>query len=288
MLDAKKILDQFLGAGAAAGSGSRPGGGGGGLADVVGGALSRLGGGSGAPGVPAPRQDAPAPAQGGGDLRSQIEGLAKGNLGGVAGGAIAGTLASILMGSGKKSLPISNSALKLGGLAILGGLAYKAWQNYQEKQAPPAPQPQAGPVQIAPPPQQTAFSPDTPDDEQNLGQLLVRVMIAAARADGRIDGAEIARIREAIRSAGGDVDEQAFLIENLGRADDLDAIAAEARGPELRSELWLAARLTIEPDTAAEQAFLKTFAQKLGLDSGLVAHLDATAAQAKQSGVAAA
>ena len=48
MLDAKKILDQFLGAGSAAGSGSRPSGGGG-LADVVGGALSRMGG----PGAPA-------------------------------------------------------------------------------------------------------------------------------------------------------------------------------------------------------------------------------------------
>ncbi len=284
MLDAKKILDQFLGAGSSVNPGQRPGGGGG-LADMVGGALSRMGG----PGAPAPQPGAGRPApQGGGDLRSQIEGLAKGNLGGVAGGAIAGTLASILMGKGKKSLPISDGALKLGGLAILGGLAYKAWQNYQEKQAAPAPQPQAGPVQIAPPPQQTDFAPHNPADEQHFGQLLVRSMIAAARSDGRIDGAEIAKIREAIKAAGGDGDEQTFLIDNLGRADDLDAIAAEARGPELSSEVWLAARLTIEPDTPAEQAFLRSFAQKLGLDAGLVAHLEATAAQAKQSGVAAA
>lgn len=286
MLDAKKILDQFLGAGSApAGQGGRPGGGG--LADIVGGALSRMGGpGASAP-QPGSQAPAPAPGQGGGDLRSQIEGFAKGNLGGVAGGAIAGTLASILMGKGKKSLPISDSALKLGGLAILGGLAYKAWQNHQAKQAAPAPQPQAGPVQIAPPPQQTDFAPHNAAEEQHFGQLLVRAMIAAARSDGRIDGGEIAKIREAIRVAGGDVDEQSFLIDNLGRADDLDGIAAEARGPELASEVWLAARLTIEPDTPAEQAFLRDFAQKLDLDAGLVAHLEATAAQAKQSGVAA-
>ena len=291
MLDAKKILDQFLGSGAGSASG-RPGSGGA-LGEVIGGALSRMGG----PGSTPARTDqhgrAPAPApQGGsgGDFRSQIEGLAKGPLGGVAGGAIAGTLASVLLGGGKKkSIPMGGSAMKLGGLAILGGLAYKAWQNYQEKnQEPPAPapaQPPAAPVQIAPPPQETAFTPSTSGEEQRLGLLLIRAMIAAARSDGRIDGDEIAKIRDALKAAGADGDEQAFLIDHLGRPDDLDEIAAEARGPELASEVWLAARLTIDPDTDAERRFLQTFADKLGLGGPLVAHLEQTAAQAKASGV---
>ncbi|MFC3692406.1 tellurite resistance TerB family protein [Chenggangzhangella methanolivorans] len=288
MLDAKKLLDQFLGSGAGSASG-KPGGG---LSEAIGGALSRMGG----PGsTPAPvdqqgRPPAPQQSSGGGDLRSQIEGFAKGPLGGVAGGAIAGTLASVLLGGGKKKIPMSGSAVKLGGLAILGGLAYKAWQNYQDKnqqppaQAPSAPPP-AAPVQIAPPPQETAFVPNGSDEEQKLGLLLVRAMIAAARSDGRIDGDEIAKIRDALKAAGADGDEQTFLIDHLGRPDDLDEIAAEARGPELASEVWLAARLTIDPDTDGEKRFLETLAQKLGLGAPLVAHLEQMAAQAKASGV---
>lgn len=286
MLDAKKILDQFLGSGSGSGSG-------GGL----GGALSRMGG-SGAParrddeyGSQYGSRDVSKPSGSGGDLRSTIEGFAKGPMGGVAGGAIAGTLASVLLGGGKKSsIPMGGSAMKLGGLAILGGLAYKAWQNYQAKDAPaqPAPQPQAGPVQVSLPPKETAFTPSNDAEEQKLGLLLVRAMIAAARADGRIDWHEIAKIKEALKASGADGDEQSFLIDHLGQPDDLDAIAAEARGPELASEIWLAARLTIDPDTPAEQAFLKSFADKLGLGGPLVAHLEATAAQAKQSGVEAA
>lgn len=301
MLDAKKLLDQFLGSGS---GGSK-----GGVGEILGGALSRMGGPSAPtrPGQPGGQHGGHPPAsQGGagGDLLSQIGGLAKGgfggsgggglggSLGGVAGGAIAGTLASVLLGGGKKSLPIGQSAVKLGGLAILGGLAYKAWQNYQDKnQQPPAtaaPHPQAGPVQITPPSQDTAFTPSNDAEEQQLGLLLVRAMIAAARSDGRIDGDEISKIKEALKAAGADGDEQSFLIDHLGRPDDLDEIAAEARGPELASEVWLAARLTIDPDTPAEQQFLKTLAEKLGLGAPLVAHLEATAAQAKQAGVEAA
>lgn len=297
MLDAKKLLDQFLGAGGSSASG-RPGGGsagglGGNLGDVIGGALSRMGGPGSAPARTDQQGRAPVPTagsgSGGGDLRSQIEGFAKGPLGGVAGGAIAGTLASVLLGGGKKKIPMGGSAVKLGGLAILGGLAYKAWQNYQEKnQQPPAQapaQPPAAPVQIAPPPQETAFTPSTSAEEQQLGLLLVRAMIAAARSDGRIDGEEIAKIRDALKAAGADGDEQSFLIDHLGRPDDLDEIAAEARGPELASEVWLAARLTIDPDTDGEKRFLQTLAEKLGLGAPLVAHLEQTAAHAKASGV---
>lgn len=273
MLDAKKILDQFLGSGSSA-----PGRGG--LGDAVGGALSKLGGTGGAP----------TRTGGSGDLASQIGGLAKGNMGGIAGGAIAGTLASVLLG-GKGVGKIGGGAVKLGGLAILGGLAYKAWQNYQEKQqpaaAPGAPAPSA-PVQIAPPPSDAAFTPSTPADEQKLGLLLIRAMIAAARSDGKIDKDEIAKIREALKAAGAEASEQDFLLEQLGQPDDLDAIAteAQAQGPELASEVWLAARLTIDPDTPGEKHFLQALGSKLRLDATHLAHLEATAAQAKQSGVA--
>jgi uncharacterized membrane protein YebE (DUF533 family) len=52
--------------------------------------------------------------------------------------------------------------------------------------------------------------------------------------------------------------------------------------------VWLAARLTIDADTQAERDFLDRLAAKLGLGAPLVAHLEQTAAQAKQQGVTAA
>lgn len=281
MLDAKSILDQFLGSG---GGSNR------GMGDI----LKRMGG----PAAPGGKGS----AGGSGDLMKQVEGLAKGNLGGVAGGAIAGTLASVLLGGkgSKKGPALGGSAMKLGGLAILGGLAYKAWQNYQANQAPapgapyPYPQapghqtqPQSAPIEVLPPPTETPFSPSTSADEQKLGLLLIRAMIAAACADGRIDREEIGKIKEALKAAGAEANEEEFLLEHLGQADDLDAIAAEARGPELGSEVWLAARLAIDPDTPAEQYFLQALAAKLKLDEAHVAHLEATAAQAKASGVTA-
>src|SRR5262245_42035068 len=53
---------------------------------------------------------------------------------GLAGGAAAGGLVSILLGS-KGGRKIAGNALKLGGAAVLAGLAYRAWQNHHAKGA---------------------------------------------------------------------------------------------------------------------------------------------------------
>ena len=47
----------------------------------------------------------------------------------------AGALAAILLGTGT-GREVAGGALKLGGLAAVAGLAYKAYQNYQSGKAP--------------------------------------------------------------------------------------------------------------------------------------------------------
>ena len=47
----------------------------------------------------------------------------------------AGALAAVLLGTGT-GRAVTGSALKLGGLAAIGGLAYKAYQNYQAGKQP--------------------------------------------------------------------------------------------------------------------------------------------------------
>jgi uncharacterized membrane protein YebE (DUF533 family) len=61
---------------------------------------------------------------------------------------------------------------------------------------------------------------------------------------------------------------------------DPAAIAALAATPQQAAELWLSARLAIEPDQPAERAFLDTLGQRLGLDPMLRANLEREAAAA--------
>ena len=52
----------------------------------------------------------------------------------MASGALAGGLATILLGS-KMGRELGGDAVKLGGMAVIGGLAYKAYSDWQAKQA---------------------------------------------------------------------------------------------------------------------------------------------------------
>jgi predicted lipid-binding transport protein (Tim44 family) len=75
--------------------------------------------------------------------------------GGLAGGLAGGVLANAL--SGKKARKVAGSALQLGGLALVGGLAYKAWQNYQQGSG------RTTRTGVATPPADSAFLPANSD-----------------------------------------------------------------------------------------------------------------------------
>ena len=91
--------------------------------------------------------------------------VGSGVAGGLAGGA-AGALAVNAL-SGKKAKKYAGTALKVGGLAVIGGLAYKAWQHYKDDKTATG---------EAPP---TAFVPAAQEDSSALNMLLIRSMIAA-------------------------------------------------------------------------------------------------------------
>lgn len=213
------------------------------------------------------------------DIGRRVQDLARGNYGGMAGGALVGGLAAVLLGS-KSGRKIGGTALKYGGLAVLGGLAYKAYSDWQAKRpadaaGTPAPQ------DVLPPPSSTTFGVlADPSHAARTSEILVRSMIAAARSDGRIDSQETGRIREALSRGGMSDDNDNFLFEILGQPDDLDRLVSEIDSPELASEAWLAARLTVDLDTDIERAYMERFGERLGLAPDLVAHLEATAAGA--------
>lgn len=183
----------------------------------------------------------------------------------------AGLAAGMLLSGGKPTKMLGNAA-KLGAMAAVGGLAYKAWQSYQEKQA--------GNAQ-APAPREDAFIP-APGNEaatEDLGKSLVRAMIAAAKADGRIDAEEKDAIFERLKSMPLSAEEKAWVFDELSTPLDINAVVSRADTPEHAAEIYAASLVAITADTPAEQAYLEALASKLRLDPALVTEIHKAAGE---------
>ena len=256
MFDAKRLIDQFLGAG------------GGNLQQTLSGVLGQLG----QPG---------AGGQGGSraDIGSRGGEFLSGNAGSLATGALAGGLLTMVLGS-KSMRGIGGDLLKYGGLAAIGGLAWKAYQDYQAGKPPlglGAPgAPSAGTTPLLAPPSTPAFTSDA------TAALVLRAMIAAAKADGHIDDKERARVTGEVGHVAGD-EAKAFIDAELANPTSIDGLAAQATTPELATQVYAASLVAIDPDTDVERTYLATLAAKLGIDPTLKAHLETTVAQAKAS-----
>jgi uncharacterized membrane protein YebE (DUF533 family) len=238
MFDAKNLLDQFLGANA----GNAPG----------------------------------QPQQGGGGLAGGIGGMLGNNLGGIGGGAVAGGLAALLLGS-KGGRKVAGTALQLGGMAVVGALAYKAYQNWQAgKSTAQSAAAASSPAGLLPPPADTPFAPVETDARQSLGRHLLRAMIAAAKSDGHVDATEQAAIFAEMDKLPLSAEDKAFVMDELRRPLDIDAVARGARTPEEAASIYTASLLAIDVDNASERGYLAMLAARLDLDDALVRHLHAT------------
>jgi uncharacterized membrane protein YebE (DUF533 family) len=209
------------------------------------------------------------------DRAGQVSQMARNNP--LAAGAIAG----LLLGTGT-GRQLAGTVVKLGGLAAIAGLGYQAYKNYQAGKTPEAPgsATQALP-ELLPPPADSGFSIEANAVSQDFALILIRAMIAAARADGHIDETERAHIFDRLSASGLSADATAFIETELTTPTDLDSIVAAAATEEQKVELYTAARLTIEPNSRAERGFLDLLAGRLGLADGLVDHIEATVGGAK-------
>jgi uncharacterized membrane protein YebE (DUF533 family) len=182
----------------------------------------------------------------------------------------AGLAAGMLLSGGKPGHLLGN-AVKIGAVAAVGGLAYKAWQNHQQNKTG------AG----APAPSQDAFIPAPSDQhgQEELGKTLVRAMIAAAKADGKIDGDEKEAIFAKLETMNLSSEEKAWVFDELSAPLDINAVAARADTPEHAAEIYAASLVAITADTASERAYLDALASKLKLEPGLVAEIHKTAGE---------
>jgi uncharacterized membrane protein YebE (DUF533 family) len=200
---------------------------------------------------------------------------------GAGGGAVAGGLAAILLGT-KTGRKIGGEALKLGGMAAVGALAYKAYRDWQAgKQAEPvAEAAKHREIPMLPAPSGTPFNPATEFGQQSLARNMLRAMIAAAKADGHIDAQEQARIFAEMDKLPLSAEDKAFVMDELRAKLDVDAVASAATTPEEAAEIYAASLLAIDVDNAAERGYLAMLAARLKLDEGLVAHLHGNVASA--------
>lgn len=223
--------------------------------------------------------------QGGGSIgdmiRGAISGGSQGKAGGlgVAGGAMgglaAGGMLAMLLGS-KKMRKMGGNVIGYGGAAALGALAHRAYQNWQDgQQAADAPVATAADV----PPQGSRFAPETAADQKPFALALMSAMIAAANADGHIDADEQKQIFAAAERGELDAEGKAFMFDAMQNPLSPQQIAALAADQEQAAELYLAARLVIDPDHSDEKSFLQALSRALQLPEALVSHLEAQVTQ---------
>ena len=183
------------------------------------------------------------------------------------------------MGS-KSARKFAGKAATYGGAALLGGLAFKAYQNWQGGNQNTAAA--ATPAQQKVDPSsfhQQALSQQA-DQAVNPELVLVKAMIAAAKADGHIDAEEQKRIFEAVEKTSLSASEKGLIFDYLQKEIPIFEITSGVSGIELKAEVYLASCLVITPDHPAERAHLDNLAMALQLPEGLAKQLEQQAQEA--------
>jgi uncharacterized membrane protein YebE (DUF533 family) len=228
------------------------------------------------------------------DLKNLVGSLSKsgalsGFMGGVAGGGLTSMVAS------KKGRKVGKGALKVGALAAVGGLAWKAYQQYSaknqaapsEQQTAPSPQhsishqanasqAQTGAAKFDFTPariQQQAFEEVVEDSNPNGQMLLMRAMITAAHSDGHIDSNERSRIFAQVEEMELSVEEKATLFDELRKPLDLHTLVAQVPDAQTGIEVYAASASALDLQAQDSQAYLHALANQLCIPSELSASI---------------
>ncbi|WP_060485865.1 tellurite resistance TerB family protein [Pseudomonas sp. NBRC 111123] len=208
--------------------------------------------------------------QGSGGLSSQggLGGLLGGLLGGASsaggGNGLGGLLGGLLGGSSAGGAAQGRPAggINYATLASLGMMAFQAYQSWQRSQA-------AAPQQAV----RTVDQLSGPEAEDHSHAIL-RALIAAAKADGRIDEQEEQLIYAQIKRQTNDPQLQQWLDEEVSKPLDAGEVARSAKDPAMAAEMYLASVMLVDDQQDAERAYLDELASALQIDPTLQVHLE--------------
>ena len=174
-------------------------------------------------------------------------------------GAVAGGLLALLLGT-KSGRKVTGKVIKYGSLAAVAGVAYKTYQNWQAGQEDEVPG--------------MSITDLGEHDGQGRGMLLVRAMIAAAAADGHIDGDEQKIIQDKLADLDLPDETIATLQSEFAQPATPDQIAAGVDSVAAASEVYLLASLVVDEANPSERDFLTQLSTALRLPIDLVHRLE--------------
>ena len=186
---------------------------------------------------------------------------------GAIGGAVLGTLFT------KGGRQVLGSGAQIGGAALIGALAMKAFSAWQAGDGSDTVA--AAPM---PDPSGTGFLPKDAAEADDLATRLLQAMVAAVKADGTVGDAE----REAVNAQVAQLqmegnEASAIIAEEMAAPLDVGRIAGLARNAEEAAAIYTASALVVNRNGAAEKGYLAMLSARLGLEPALVDHLNAVA-----------
>lgn len=193
------------------------------------------------------------------DVRERLETDPKARMAAAGAGGL--LLAGLLGTRGGRSLV--GGVAKTGAVAALGALAYHAWQT-REGAADKAEGANA---------KAAGYITDDMAGPQ-FAEALIRVMVAAAQADGHLDAAEQAAIADALTGAGVSDEARAVLLAGGSEVDAIDAAVLAAQSPNHSAQIYAAASAVAGGGEASERDFLNRLAERLGLSEQYAASID--------------
>ena len=224
-------------------------------------------------------------------------------------GLVGGVLRGVLGSRGKRSRGTlryltgggQSSFLNASTLLAVAGVAWGLWETAQQQSAvsaapavrplatpPPLPQggllvpppvpPDMAPVAtVIPPPLPQSPVPVTAASVQPDVLRVLRLTLAAARADGTLEPRE----RDAILARAKEIGAEPLIAAEVDRPKDLGEIAGDVEDQRMRQDLYTLAYAIVRADEQVsdrERTWLSDLAGHLRLDAGTVAGLEQQAA----------
>ncbi len=198
-------------------------------------------------------------------------------VGGLLGSAAVGGLLGALF-TGKKTKKIAKGALKVGGTAVVGALAWKFYQKWSQNKDESTTQMQPQQYTIPQPPQN---APLTPADTTAL--ILLEAMVYAARADGHIDEEEKVTIHNAVQVLFPGQQMVEILDALLEKPIDPVSLASRVCNAEEARDLYRLSCAAINIDSYMERSYLDGLANALQLNETDKVSLEQEAFAMRQS-----
>ena len=161
-------------------------------------------------------------------------------------------LAGLLGTSGGRK--IIGGVAKTGIVAALGALAYRTWQGRKDESP--------GEEVAA----RAAGYVGEDNQDAQFSEAIVRVMIAAAYADGVLDEEERRTLTTKLAALDASPEERALLVAPQSNEALYERIVYSALSPNHAAQLYAAASVVAGVRNDAERSFLRELAERLGVD----------------------